>query len=110
VTGKIKVEFLKEVLQFLDTIDKKAQKKILSNIDKFTHTRDKELFKKLSGDIWEFRTLYNKKHYRLFAFWDKRKTNITIVVATHGIIKKRQKTPKKEIQKATEQMKKYFED
>ncbi|WP_317196335.1 type II toxin-antitoxin system RelE/ParE family toxin [Salegentibacter tibetensis] len=91
MAGKIKVEFLEEVLQFLDSVDVKAQKKILLNIDKFTHTRDKELFKKLSADIWEFRRLYNKKQYRLFAFWDKRKTNITVVVATHGIIKKNAK-------------------
>jgi phage-related protein len=34
---------------------------------------------------------------------------VTIVIATHGIIKKTQKTPKKEIDKATELMKKYFE-
>ena len=110
MAGKIQVEFLEEVLQFLDSVDEKAQKKILANIDKFTHTRDKELFKKLTSDIWEFRTLYNKKQYRLFAFWDKQKTNITIVVATHGIIMKTQKTPKKEIQKATELMKRYFKD
>ena len=32
-----------------------------------------------------------------------------IVVATHGIIKKTQKTPTKEIMKAKELMKKYFE-
>lgn len=44
-----------------------------------------ELFKKLeNSDIWEFRTLYEKTAYRLFAFWDTR--NDTIVVATHGII------------------------
>jgi len=53
--------------------------------------------------------LFNKKQYRLFAFWDKTDKKVTIVIATHGIIKKTQKTPKKEIDKATELMKKYFE-
>ena len=62
----------------------------------------------MTNDIWEFRTLYNKKQYRLFAFWDKTKNKKTIIIATHGIIKKTQKTPEKEITKAREIMKKYY--
>ncbi len=65
--------------------------------------------KKLENtDIWEFRTLYNKSCYRLFAFWDTERD--TLVVATHGIVKKTQKTPYKEIKKAQEIMKRYFEN
>jgi len=60
------------------------------------------------SDIWEFRTLYNKTAYRLFAFWDTE--NNRLVVATHGIIKKTQKTPVKEIAKAEEIRKRYFEN
>lgn len=44
--------------------------------------------------------------YRLFAFWDT--DTQTLVVATHGIIKKTQKTPKKEIARAEAIMKLYF--
>ncbi len=40
---------------------------------------------------------------------DKSDKKVTIVVATHGIIKKTQKTPKKEIDKATQIMKSYFD-
>lgn len=70
--------------------------------------RNKELFKKLeNSEIWEFRTLYNGIAYRLFAFWDTDMN--TLVVATHGIIKKTQKTPKKEIARAEAIMKQYFE-
>ncbi|SDF25382.1 Phage-related protein [Pricia antarctica] len=105
-----KVEFLKEVLEFLDGLDDKARNKILFNIDKAKVKNDKTLFKKLNSDIWEFRTLYNKKQYRLFAFWDKSNKKVTIVVATHGIVKKSQKTPKKDIEKATEIMKEFFND
>lgn len=67
-----------------------------------------ELFKKLenSDGIWEFRTLYQKLAYRLFAFWDT--DGETLVIATHGIIKKTQKTPSKEITKAEEIKKIYF--
>src|SRR5680860_211891 len=105
-----KVEFLREVLEFLDGLDEKARNKILFNIDRAKVKNNRTLFKKLNPDIWEFRTLYNKKQYRLFSFWDKSNKKVTIVVATHGIVKKSQKTPKKDIDKATEIMKEYFND
>lgn len=35
---------------------------------------------------------------------------MTIVIATHGIVKKTQKTPKKEINKATELMNQYLKN
>lgn len=70
--------------------------------------RNSEIFKKLdNSDIWELRTLYNGIAYRLFAFWDTDRQ--TLVIVTHGIIKKTQKTPKKEIAKAEAIMKQYFE-
>ena len=55
-----------------------------------------------------FGTLYHKTSYRLFSFWDTEEE--TLVIATHGIIKKTQKTPAKEIAKAEEIRKKYFEN
>lgn len=71
--------------------------------------RDKELFKKLENtEIWEFRTLYNKTAYRLFAFWDN--DGETLIVTTHGIIKKTQKTPQKEISKAEKIREEYFKN
>lgn len=70
---------------------------------------DKELFKKLeNSEIWEFRTLYNGIAYRLFAFWDNEIR--ALVVVTHGIVKKTQKTPKKEIEKAERIRQEYFND
>jgi hypothetical protein len=56
--------------------------------------------KNLSDDIWEFRTLYQGLQFRLLAFWDKTSTIDTLVVSTHGFIKKRSKVPNNEIQKA----------
>ena len=70
---------------------------------------DPELFKKLTEFIWEFRTLYDRKYYRLLAFWDKTGNRETLVLATHGFIKKTKKTPKNEIKKAEEIRKAYFE-
>ena len=64
---------------------------------------------KMNDFIWEFRTLYKSKAYRLFSFWDKTQGKETLVIATHGILKKTQKTPPKEIKKAEEIRKQYLE-
>lgn len=60
-----------------------------------------------NSDIWELRTKYNGLNYRLFAFWGTEAE--TLIVATHGIVKKTQKTPSKEIAKAEKTRKLYFE-
>jgi len=97
---KFSVEFLPEAVEFMNNLEEKARDKIYFNIKKAQVISDNELFKKLNSDIWEFRTLYNGIAYRLFAFWDKTKTKETLVIATHGIFKKTNKTPQKEIEKA----------
>ena len=107
--NRFEVDFLQDVIDFFENIEEKARDKIIFNIHKARKSNDPKLFKKLTDEIWEFRTLYNKKQYRLFAFWDKTKEKKTLVVATHGIIKKTQKTPTKEILKAKKLMKKNFE-
>ena len=66
--------------------------------------------KKLDENIWEFRTKYMTKQIRLLAFWDKTEKKETLVVATHGFIKKTQKTPKSEIKKAEKIRKQYFKE
>ena len=92
--------FLEEAFEFLSGLERKQYEKILYNIRKSQVELDPELFKKLSDDIWEFRTLYQGLQYRLLAFWDKTSTINTLVVSTHGFVKKRSKVPDKEIQKA----------
>jgi len=106
---KFDVILLGEVWDFLDRIDEKSRDKILYNIDKAKYVIDPELFKKLDELIWEFRTKHKKTFYRLLAFWDKTDNTKTLVVATHGIIKKTNKIPKAEIEKAKAIMKQYFE-
>lgn len=106
---KFEVLFLTEAREFLLSLDEKSRDKIIFNIDKAKIKTDNELFKKLKGEIWEFRTLYNKTYFRLFAFWDKEEKQQTLVLATHGIIKKTAKTPEKEIEKAEQIRLKYFE-
>jgi phage-related protein len=96
--------------EFLQSLDKKHSEKILYNIRKSQTDRDPELFKKLKDDIWEFRTLYQGLQYRLLAFWDKTENKETLVVSTHGFIKKRSKVPDGEQLKAKHIRTKYFEE
>lgn len=106
---KIQVVLLDEALTFVRSLPLKVQQKKTYNYKKIEHgIVDKELFKKLeNSEIWEFRTLFNGNCYRLFSFWDTETG--TLIVATHGIVKKTQKTPQKEIAKAEEIRQQYFE-
>ena len=99
---------LPEAREFIRSLMPEIREKVYYNIRKVSGgIKDRELFKKLEGtEIWEFRTLYKGSCYRLFAFWDK--TEETFVIATHGIIKKTQKTPLKEISKAEQIRKEYL--
>jgi phage-related protein len=105
---RFRVDFLEDAKIFLDNLDGKSRDKILYNIWKARSTNDKEIFKKLHDEIWEFRTLYNKTYFRLFAFWDKENKNETIVISTNGLIKKTDKIPKSEIEKAEKLRERYF--
>lgn len=102
--------FLEEAFEFLSGIERKHSEKILYNIRKAQLEHDPGLFKKLTNEIWEFRTLYRGIQYRLLAFWDKTSSIETLVISTHGFIKKRSKVPDNEIQKALNIRTKYFED
>lgn len=64
----------------------------------------------MKGEIWEFRTKYAGKEIRLLAFWDKTEPKETLVAATHGFIKKVDKVPANEIERAENIRKKYFEN
>lgn len=100
---------LETARNFLKALPVQVRNKIYYNIKKVQGgIKDNELFKKLdNSEIWEFRTLYQGTAYRLFSFWDKDRE--TLIVATHGIIKKTQKTPSKEIARAEEIRRIYFE-
>ena len=103
-----KVVYMEEALTFIESLPQSVGDKLLEIVHRIEGgERNAVLFSKLEGtDIWEFRTLYNKIKYRLFAFWDTETD--TIIIATHGIIKKTQKTPKKEIAKAERIRQEFF--
>ena len=108
--SKFEVILLGDVWDLLDSIDEKSKDKIFYNIDKSKYVNDPELFKKLNENIWEFRTKFLTKHIRLLAFWDKTEKSETLVIATHGFIKKTQKTPKSEIEKAERIREQYYKE
>lgn len=106
---KFKIIYSDEVINFLNSLTDKAKEKIMYHINRSKYVIDKKIFKKLENtEIWEFRTLFNGIQYRIFAFWDN--DTDTLVITTHGIIKKTQKTPQKEIAKAEAIRKEYFKN
>ena len=107
---KYEIRFLETAKEFLDKQDSKTREKILFNIWKSREINNPELFKKLTDEIWEFRTRFKNKQFRLLAFWDKRDNQNTLVISTNGFIKKTQKTPTKEIERAEKLRNEYFND
>lgn len=108
MNSKFEVLFLEEARQFLKRLDEKTRIKILYNIDRAKILNDPKLFKKLTQDIWEFRTIYSGIQYRLLAFWDKTSAIETLVVSTHGFVKKVDRVSTFEIEKADKLRELYF--
>ena len=110
MTKLFEIVFLEESFDFLKSIDRKHYEKILYNIRKSQTENNPELFKKINDEVWEFRTLYQGLQYRLLAFWDKTDKSNSLVISTHGFVKKRSKIPDSEIQKAIQIRTKYFNE
>ena len=91
---------MEEANEFIAGLDTKTIKKIFYNIDLAEQTNDPKLFKKLQNDIWELRTKFGGLQIRLLAFWDQSNNKETLVIATHGFIKKVDKVPANEIERA----------
>jgi phage-related protein len=102
--------FLDEADKFIAGLDAKTAKKVFYNIDLAEQTNDPKLFKKLQDEIWEFRTKFSGFQIRLLAFWDKSDGEETLVIAALGFIKKGDKVPKREIERAVKLRANYFEN
>ncbi len=87
-------------IDFLNEVDPKARKKIVYNIDRSSYIQDPKRFKKVSTDFWEFRILFKSLQYRFLAFWDKDNKEYTIVIISHGFVKKTSKIPRSELLRA----------
>ena len=95
-----------EAKEFIKSLDLKLRKKVAYNIQKAREVNDSKVLKKFTDEIWEFRTRYDKQQIRLLAFWDPNLKSL--IICTHGFVKKTQKTPKSEIEKALEFRRKYL--
>jgi len=95
------------VEKFLDALPSKAAQKavwvlqLAEDLDRIPA----KYFTKLTGtqDIWEFRISFGSNIYRIFAFQHGK-----ALVLTHGFIKKTQKTPLEEIERAHQHRIDYF--
>lgn len=86
-----------EAIEFIEGLDLKVKKKILSVIRRAQYEKDPRFFKKLTKDIWEFRINFSEQ-YRLLAFWSAEQKSV--VICTHGFKKTTKKTPASQIEKA----------
>ena len=89
---------MEDAISFIESLPTPAGDKIFNVIHRIEGgEKNSELFKKLeNSEIWEFRALYNRIAYRIFAFWDTQED--TLVIATHGIVKKhKRRRPKKSL-------------
>jgi phage-related protein len=99
---------MEEVDRFFESLDRKTVARILYRIDRAEQANDPELFKKIHPEIWEFRIRSTGMQIRLLAFWDKTDDKRTLVVATHGFMKKQRQVPAEEIHRALRLRERYF--
>jgi len=106
----IEILFLEDAENFFDSLPQKMKDKFSISFYKVKNGYKGSWFEKLKNTdgIFEFRERGSDKFYRIFAFWDKTVEQETLIIGTHGIDKKTNKTPGKEIKKAESIKKKYF--
>jgi len=107
---EIDIILLPETKRFLNQSPDKIKDKFSYVFLKTSIGYRGDWFKKLSDTdgIFEFRIRASLGFYRVFAFWDDTLKTKTLIVCTHGLKKKTNKTPKTEIKRAERIKKKYF--
>ena len=92
---------------FLDTLSDKVVQKVIAVIElvEAVPIVPAKYFRKLVGtELFEFRIRWERNIYRLLCFFDRNNT----VVITHGFMKKTQRTPRREIDRAERYRRDYF--
>lgn len=106
----IDVELLAEAIGYFESLPDNIQSKFFKSFDKTKDGLKGKWFKYIGNDIWEFKERDHQKFYRMLAFWDKTGEKETLIVATHGFDKKTNKTPQRQINKATFIKQNYFKN
>ena len=103
--GNFKVDFYKKedgtkpVGQFIRSLDIKIKAKVVANmhlLEEYGNMAREPLSKDLGDGIFEIRTVEGSDMVRILYFFDKSR----IIIATNGLVKKQQKTPRSEIELA----------
>jgi phage-related protein len=96
------------IQEFLDSLPAKAAQKatwvlkLLEDLDVVPASYFKKLVN--TEEIWECRVQSGSNIYRLFCFF----VGNSVVVLTHGFVKKSQKTPRQEIDRAEHYRREYL--
>ena len=106
----ITVALTDEADAFVEHLPSAVRKKFAKAFEKTQAGFQGDWFKKLpdTDGLWEFSADGPNHTYRLFAFWDTQGAVETLIICTHGLDKKTQKTPKAEIAKAERIRREYF--
>ena len=92
---------------FYNPLDKKLKEKvdyvlqIIISVERIST----KFFKHLDDGIYEIRIEYRSDIYRIFSFFDEGR----LIILLHVIKKKTQKTPRKELDRAKELRREYYE-
>jgi phage-related protein len=96
ISGKV------PMIEFLESLSIKERAKIFAYIDKLIELKNnsiqpkENLSKHLGDGIFELRVSFENRISRSFYFYESKQQ----IIFTHGLVKKEQKTPKGEIEKA----------
>jgi len=97
-------------IKFIDLLNKDEQAKVLATVNKFCQLKNQKinipvkLSSYIRDGIFELRiSLENRKSRVLYFFIERQR-----IILTHGFIKKTNKTPKKEIERAIKLRKAYM--
>jgi phage-related protein len=99
------------MIEFIDSLTEKEQSRLYTFIHKFLEMKSnnlrvsESLSKHLEDGIFELKVDFENKTSRSLYFFEKEK----MIIFTNGFIKKSQKTPKNEINKALKIRKYYLE-
>ncbi len=106
------IRVLEQVQAYLDELEPPAKKKFAQIFRKVEFGFKGKWFEKLhdTDGIFEFRVSMKKTLIVLFAFWDTTADSETLIICTHGINRKTQKTSKGDIERAEKVKKDYFGD
>lgn len=101
------IELNKSVEQFIKDLDDKTQVEVLNTMNLLSeHGLNLKMpfVKHIQGKMYELRVMENKNNYRFFYFAYTGKKFVFI----HSILKKTQKTPKKDLDLALKRMNDYL--